>query len=736
MTVNKLAVASALSAIACLGANVPVAHSQQVAQSAESTSGSDQLMEIVVTAEHRLSDAQKTADSLTVLEGGELRSEGRYALSQILEDVAGVAGTQLLANNTTSGSDTAASNITIRGIQSNQGSMGVSAAPAAAVYVDGVYEGVGGGYDIDRVEVLRGPQGTLYGRSATSGLVAIHTADPRLDQFGGDVSLEAGNYSLQHYTGAVNLPLGDVFAVRVAANRYQRDGFYGDENNALTTTDGRIKLLYQPNSDLSVLAGVASENNVTRNGEITVQLAAPNTYEFTPTPTGSGNNQFRQYWATVNWNLGFATLTYEPAFRTWESHNNNYTQSFLLLKQADSTPRDHFHTEELRLTSDSDQKVTWQVGALYYENDLANSNVVDIVSPFLTGLAFDSELVDKNTRSIGLYGESTYHLADTWRLTAGARYDNTRVGVDQNYTSSTLATKTLSGEDGIRRFNNGTYKVRLEHDLSAKNLLYASVSTGFSPGDIAVATGTDNNPIVLDLKAETLTAYEIGSKNRFLGDSLQVNGATYFYHYSGYQTTGVNVTPNGLTPTNVTLSSPAQTFGGELETIYQITSDDRAGLDLAYVNARYTDKSGTEVSIGPGANATFADFFYLDRIPMVVPFTANLYYDHAFRLPGGSALTFHGDVRYLSAHELSYVTPGEVLNQPNQGALPYTRVGGQVVGDLNLMWASSDRKYFVTTYLRNVGDNEYKNYLMIQRQVYTTIPYEPRTYGIVLNARF
>ena len=732
MTVNKLTVASALGAIACLGANVPVAHSQQAAQSAADASGSDQLMEIVVTAEHRLSDVQKTADSLTVLEGGELRSEGRYALSQILEDVAGVQGTQILANNTASGSDTAASNITIRGIQSNQGAMSVSAAPAAAVYVDGVYEGVGGGYDIDQVEVLRGPQGTLYGRSATSGLVAIHTADPHLDEFGGDVSLEAGDYSLQHYTGAVNLPLDDVFAVRIAANRYQRDGFYGDDNNALTTTDGRVKLLYQPNSDLSVLVGVAGENNVTRNGDTTVLLppGKPNTYDFVATPTGTGNNQFRQYWATVNWNLGFATLTYEPALRTWESHNNNYTQSFLLLNQTTNTPRDHFHTEELRLTSDNDQKVTWQVGTMYYENDLANSNIVDIVTPPLTGLAFDSELLDKNTRALGLYSEATYHFADAWRLTAGARYDNTRVGVDQNYTSSSLETKNLSGEAGIRRFNNVTYKVRLEHDLTPKNLVYGSVSTGFSPGDIAVATGSDNNPIVLELKAETLTAYEVGSKNRFLGDTLQVNGATYFYHYSGYQTTDVNVTPNGLTPTNVSLSSPAQSFGGELETIYKITSDDRVGLDLSYVNARYTDKNGTEIAIGPGSNVTFADFFSLDRIPMVVPFTANLYYDHSFRLPGGSALTFHGDVRFLSAHELSYVPAID------PGWLPYNHVAGQVVGDLNLMWASSDKKYFVTTYLRNVGNNQYKNYLMVQQNVYTTIPYDPRTYGIVLNARF
>ena len=90
------------------------------------------------------------------------------------------------------------------------------------MYVDGVYEGVGSGYDIERVEVLRGPQGTLYGRSATTGVVAFHTRNPTLDGVAGNAAIEFADYDLQHYTAAVNIPMGDKFAARLSGDYYDQ----------------------------------------------------------------------------------------------------------------------------------------------------------------------------------------------------------------------------------------------------------------------------------------------------------------------------------------------------------------------------------------------------------------------------------------------------------------------------------------------------------------------------------
>ena len=145
----------------------------------------NELEEVIVTAERRTTDIQNIAASVSVRTGEELATQGRYTTKQILEDVPGLVAVDNSSVNVGT-ADIQGNNITIRGITPGSpggrggAPSGISPAPGTAVYVDGVYEGVGSGYDIERVEVLRGPQGTLYGRSATTGVVAFHTRNPTL----------------------------------------------------------------------------------------------------------------------------------------------------------------------------------------------------------------------------------------------------------------------------------------------------------------------------------------------------------------------------------------------------------------------------------------------------------------------------------------------------------------------------------------------------------------------------
>ena len=730
-----------------LAAQFPTGQAQAQEQSA---AGDDQLENVIVTAERRESDEQRTPTSVSVRSGSELRDEGRYTLGQILEDVPGVTGGAAAAPVPGgSGTDTAAPGVTIRGIVSNSGAVGnvTSAAAAAAVYVDGVYEGVGGGYDINQVEILRGPQGTLYGRSATSGLLAIHTNDPQLNQLGGDALAEAGNYGLQHYTAVLNLPLVDnVLGIRVAGNRYERDGYYAEDG--ATSTDAKIKVLYKPNEDISLLLGYALQNNDTKNGGTTVVLAPgePNTYCFETapnscavTPVGRGSNDFRQYWALLNWNVGFATLTYQPAYRSWESDGGTYSRGAPPpppdpedINSTINVPKDHFDTQELRLASNPGSKVTWQAGAEYYDNSLSSHFVATLIDLGITPI--DALLRDKTTTAVGVFAEATYPVADSWRTTGGLRYDHTKVSVDEQYAAAFGPPQILNGEAGTRRYDNVTYKARLEHDLTAQSLLYASVSTGFSPGDVSVSTGVTGNPFVLDLQAETLTAYEIGSKNRFLENRLQVNGAVYYYHYGAYQTAAVNI--NGAAAGEVgsaVLAAPAEVLGGEFETIYQLTPNDRLAFSLAYSDAYFVDKN-TPIDVGGGSTVTFAQFFSRDQIPDVTPLTADVSYDHIVRLPGDSSLTLRGAARYMSQHAL--------FNLPAQypGDYPYIHVGAEWVGDLSATWASARERFSVTGYVRNVANNEYKSAAFVQRVLGLATdlatPYDPRTYGAILSVNF
>jgi len=353
----------------------------------------------------------------------------------------------------------------------------------------------------------------------------------------------------------------------------------------------------------------------------------------------------------------------------------------------------------------------------------------------------------KKTTAAGIFGETTYPFAASWRVTAGVRYDYTRVETSQLYTSNLniganpppgspmfslpvlLETKALSGQEGTRRFYNLTYKARLEHDLTASNLLYAAVATGFTPGDVQVVTGAGNQPIAVPYDEEKLTSYEIGSKNRFLDNTLQINGDIYFNSYGGYQTSNVNVSGNHNAPAFALLSVPVRMKGAELEAEYRLTPDDRVSLSYSYVDGYYIDEP-----------ALFRQSVAQNHIVGTAPHTASVAYDHVLSLPGGSFLTLHGDARLLSAHDIYFISPQDEA----AGAGAFARVGDQVVGDLSATWNSVGNRYSVSAYVRNVGDNRYKtgfsNDAGIQSTtpsiLATVVPYAPRTYGLILSARF
>lgn len=749
------------------------------AQSSDGAVGT--LEEIIVTAERRSENIQKAATSVSVRSGEDLITQGKYSLGSILEDVPGMAGGAALSTLVAAGSgtDNPAAGLVIRGIPSNSGvSSGItSVASAAAIYVDGVYEGLGGGYDIERVEALRGPQGTLYGRSATTGLVAIHTRNPQLGEFGGNVSLEAGNYDLRHFSGGVNVPVGDTLALRFAGNKYERDGFLaehgGDDpfGQSSEATDGRMKLLFAPSDAFSVLLAAAAQNNTTYTGGTTVYLTSPDShYSVTPNSAGPspGSNRYRQYWAEINWDIGFAHFTYQPAFRSWTSTNSQYSRSALgWFDLYSATPKDDFWTHEVHLSSKPDSKLVWQVGTLYYDNKLENSSL-QIRRP--SNAFFQNADIQRRTRALGTFAEATYPFADSWRATAGVRYDSTKVQVNEVFTTNTncsgsatsatyclpevLATGILSGDAGKRTYNNWTYKLRLEHDLTPDNLVYAMVSTGVSPGDVTMTVNSANQPTPKDITAETLTSYEIGSKNRFLDDALQINGSAYYYDYGAYQVANVNV--NGTIVNGYfvaaqpfryeVLSAPVTAYGLELEAVYQLTPNDRVGLSYSYNEAYFTDKDQRVA----GTNATFGDFFGYDRIPGVAPHTAALSYDHTFHLFVGSTLTLHAATRWLSSRVLTRVSKAQLSNATVAAAIqPWIETEAEYVSDLNATWTSRGGMYSVTAWMRNVFDNRYKTYVSATNianvnannlaTAFNTIaatPYDPRTYGVVVSVKW
>jgi len=367
------------------------------AQSTPSADASATLEEIIVTAERREVDLQKLATSVAVRSGAELAEQGKFSARQILEDVAGASATDSTAT-VQGGNDVLGNLITIRGVEpNNAGGLGPnisSAPPTTAVYVDGIYEGVGSQYDIERVELARGPQGTLYGRSATSGVFAVHTVNPSFDEVKGNVSAEAGNYKLRRYSAALNLPATDNLAFRISADhRDQGEGYYNGKGGQRVKTAARVKMLYKPTDTLSILVGAAMENNESHTGVFSrsITLVGPNSVPPAPVSPDyvdvnsivpdypdlfTGHNKHRQLWTQIDWDMGVATLTYQGALRTWEQDDLQYVGAFPIpgsaIQQLIQTPSDQFITHEFRLASNAASGIKWQTGVSYYNNRLKN----------------------------------------------------------------------------------------------------------------------------------------------------------------------------------------------------------------------------------------------------------------------------------------------------------------------------------------------------------------------------
>lgn len=722
-----------------LGFGTALAGGVALAQSTTSAPALEEgkLEEIVVTAERRTVDLQRTPVAVSVRQGAELQAQGKFTLSQILEGVPSVGVASPPTEAASIVSDSPASAIAIRGVQSSGQVRGKSSSmvPAVAAYVDGVVNGLGGSYDLNRVEVLRGPQGTLYGRSATAGVVNIFTSGPNLGSYGGNTLVEVGNANLQHYSAAVNVPIDDLFALRLSGNYYKRDGYDAPIGGSVDTLDGRAKLLFKPSDGLSMLLGFAAQNNKERSGEYASALSGTGTDDVAfgllsyngQTYIGSGYSQQRQYWAQIDWDLGPATLTYIPALRTFTQDTVSYSGSGDGLTINGITPStievpdNKFHTEELRLTSNSTTPLQWQAGVFYYRNDLTLNAATVLASGSLLSSSSPHERL---TEQVGLFAESTYSFASNTRVTAGLRGDYTHIQTREHACSDIPfpSCTDLGGSEGKRIWRNLTYKARVEQDLTPNNLVYGSISSAFLPGDVGITTGT-NGLAVAPYEPETLTSLELGSKNRFLEDRLQVNGDVFYYWYGSHQV-GVQVgAAQSGPPLYTTMGSPARMVGAELEVLYQPTRADRLGLNLSYTDAWYIDKP-TEFANGVG-NSQFSG---------VVPWIVNPSYSRTFFLPADQALTFFVEAVYRSSYLVSDIPVSPTNYYPIED---YFWNGDVVQGNATLTWKLG--QFSVSGYVRNVTDVRYKTVVNVSSVVATentAALSEPRTFGVVLSASF
>jgi iron complex outermembrane recepter protein len=721
------------------------AHSTTFAQTAANsvqTSGSgSELEEIVVTAERVQSTAQRTPATIEVVNSETLLRQNIVEvtdLNSILTDtqiVPILSGTQIY----------------IRGIGSSF--IDPRADPVVATSINGLFFArplpVGFGFlDVSRVEVLEGPQGTLYGRNSAAGAVNIVTNRPT-NEFGGSFSATGGNLGANDFTGVLNLPITNDLSVRIAADRNRRDGYIGGYYDDINNDSGRISALWTPISGLSIYletgyTRIGGHGSFTESYPCASSVAwslivpkacpPPGLLSGTAPLSGSEGSFVTTDQLQVDYDFGWATLTSISGFvgtheRVYNSPNGSAFANTIKIDSDD-------YSEEVRLAGRDNAShqggLAWQVGAYFFDSTGDYFSGVQVPGSNLppTG-TFTFNAIPQSSQAA--YAQMTYGLTDHLRITAGLRYINDFKQISYGFESyapptfTTLAppitgTSSYSGDKVI-------YKGGIEYDLAADNLLYADVSTGYVSG--GANGGNESSPLPVNVtpavfQPETITAYEVGSKNRLLGNRLQLNGDIFYYDFHNYQylyPSLIQGGPPGHEALNIQNAASASAYGVGLNAVFALTKDDRFSATVAWTHATFGTISLFTFTppFGPAATIHVPSGSPLTNDP---DWTGLLGYEHTWRLDQGSSVTLSANSKISSKY---LVVIGS--QDPDDIQKAYTMT------DASLAYHWPSDKYVVRLWGKNLENSKVNVYGEGQTfHLYEILP--PRTYGVTASVNF
>ena len=670
---------------------------------------------VTVTAMKRSEAANRVPVAMTVFTGQDLPSTGIYSVSDLQQ-----FDPSVMVNRDAFGITTSIRGVTSTDV-SNKGEQGV------AYNVDGVYEGrpfqQGLPYfDIDRLEILKGPQGTLYGKSSTGGVVNIITRKPDLHDEEGSLSVETGNYDTRRLEGMFNLPLSSVLAVRVAGDLNRRDGDLKPGNGEAARDDednasGRLSVLYAPSPDLSFRitdngghvggAGPGQALNSHLDHSISRQFViladpAPDTV----------NDNFNHLDSELDATTHGVAITFLNALQHYDAHewipsNNNPAANYLgdpagfepLYVLSVNHWNLHTAERELRLANAAPATIDYVFGVNYVrENIDEQSHVwnVPVATPQDTSSFQNTRNFINHTThaSTGLFGQGTWHVTDHLDVVLGLRESDdqlTRYGTAAaGPTNGAVPWYDASGQictypaQCVGTPNNGhqsdrklTYRVGLNDHLVQGGMLYGSIATGYKAGGF-----NDFNPVTLTASPygpESLTAYEIGYKGQ-AGADLGVSSSVFYYDYTGDQINSRIVILG--TAVSFTRLVPAKIYGWETQVRYRLGDRTIATLATSVEHSELTNfMAGLAQTVDWAGQS-------LDKTPHLAA-TASLVHD--IDLPGGASLTFRGFTKYSSGYLLSDFVNAVRFRQP-----AFTRT------DASMTFSPGHRAWAVSLFVQNL----------------------------------
>ena len=720
----------------CVGAGVTLTVCTMAAApivvAATAASDSDALEEIVVTAQHKEENVQSTPIAMSVYTSDAIKQNNIVDIESLSAFAPDVGFSE------SEGSPI----VTIRGVSSLD--VTENGDPAVAINTDGFYVNRPYGldatiYDIDRIEVLRGPQGTLNGRNAVGGAINIVTAQPT-NTFAAYSSLGYGNYNSLNFQGMVNLPLSDTVQVRAAFLSVSHDGYRNNspqpDADDADNKSGRVELAFEPVEHFRGLltyqftseGGLGdSLQNIpyiyTSTGALDKNLPPginPYTFPIGTVPSLALDDKLLRF--NFTYDLGSVLLTALGGYDRTQWHHASDESSTDNNPVINTFVQNEFpetFNGELRAASEGNGPFQWQVGTFFFQE---HSHLVSYNGAPTADGTYDEYfgfVYSTRSHSRAGYGQASYQFNDELKLTAGVRYTTDFKGEAGYY--GDLTTGSTPGfpytyQIGSSSSSRTTYHLALDYTPTDKNLLYAKVDTGYKAGGFNFG-GAPYNP-------ETVTAYEVGSKNRFFDDTLQWNSAAFFENDNAQQVQTYAFLSNGLAEALTENAGKSRIWGLETDFIYKVLYLGTLNATVNYLHARFTDFLSVADPSDPTAhgNVQLAG----NTPPQAPTLSAQLGLEHAWPAFSGT-VTGRIQTKIQSSENFSFYN------------FPDTEQKGYSMSDAFVSYAPSattaGAHWKITAYVKNLTnaavfstaqEDEYA-------YAYTYQWFPPRTYGLRLE---
>ena len=701
---------------------------------------------IMVTAQKRIQNINEVPISISTLSSAEISQTGVRQLKDIAE---------YIPNLSISDGTDFSSEVTIRGVGANSRNIGFDT--RVGVYLDGVYLGQSPALnqellDLERIEVLRGPQGTLFGKNTVAGAINLISKAPS-DEFEGYVGAELGNFGAKQLSASLNIPLSDSVRTKLSFNNQTRDGYVtnlatGNDNiNEQDASSFRAQVDYDVSDDLTAKLSVDSmkSDRASYTGEAStdtfassINAESPNVYEISSTTDPIEERDIKGVALTLDWSLDTGyDIRSITAFRDSEiTYSNDTDYSAIDLIRIGYEDAYEQSSQEFQFISPANSKLEYIAGLYLYKQDSETSRTVytSPLSQILFGADPNNPTTNRGeveTTTLALFANGEYELSEALKLGFGVRISKEDKDVDWTINGSGSGAFFIASGSVLdkRTDNHIAPTVSLNYALSDQLNTYIKYGNGYKSGgynlDFVNAVALEDG---IEYSKETVDSFEVGLKGSAMKRALSFSLAAFYSEYSDYQVNQFIDLGEGRTSISIRNAAEVQTKGLEAQMSYLVTKELTVNVSAGLLDAEFDSFPGG------GAGGSDASGNMLPRAPKS-SFNIGVQYYYPMDTIGADLLA-RLDYSYKDSHYTD-VNNLEFQSLPSGDTVPFGEVPSNTLLNGRIGLISHNNGWSVSIWGRNLTDEVYltnnlRDFFGTLVDFYGT----PRTYGVEFEYSF